>query len=76
MRERACWLTNLYPTSAVASLAGHPEFTSGIMQRVIDARLAAGVFTPEFAEQSRHAAEQRHDGVRIARVLLTVLGGF
>lgn len=45
------------------------------MVHVIDAREKAGIFAANFAEESRRAARERHDGVRIARVLLAALGG-
>lgn len=54
--------------------AGHPEFTPDIVQKVIDAREKNGVFSPEMVEQSRKHAVERDEGIRIARVILEVLG--
>lgn len=65
----------LTPTPPLPPLAGHPEFHAGIVQKIIDKRESTGVFSQELAAQSRLDAEKSHDGVRIARLLLTIIGG-
>lgn len=40
----------------------------------IDSYEEDGTYTAEFAEKAREAARKKHDGVRVGKILLKVLG--
>jgi hypothetical protein len=53
---------------------GHPEFSTDIVNKIIDVRAAGGVFPPPLVEVSRGFAGESDEGVRIGRVLMSILG--
>ncbi|ORY41759.1 class I glutamine amidotransferase-like protein [Leucosporidium creatinivorum] len=59
---------------SIITLQGHPEFTSDIVGKIIDAREKGRVISHELAEESRKFAAETDEGVRIGRVLLSTLG--
>lgn len=58
----------------VITLQGHPEFHADMVSRIIDTREGGGVISHELAEASRGHAKDAHDGIRIGRTLLGMLG--
>ncbi|SRR5258707_755553 len=54
---------------------GHPEFVSGIAERVIDAREKLGILDEPTVQEARRRAIQEDDGVgAIARAVWKILG--
>ncbi|PSR78425.1 hypothetical protein PHLCEN_2v7416 [Hermanssonia centrifuga] len=59
----------------IFTVQGHPEFTKSIVDTIVDAREAAGVFDKATAEGARERSTWRNDGVSvIAKVIWGVLG--
>lgn len=71
-------LVRRYPGSNeihILTVQGHPEFTSDIVNAIIDAREATGVMTPEVVKEGRVRAVREHDGIgAIGRAVWRVLG--
>lgn len=66
---------SLFSREAVlTSLAGHPEFSTDIVEKVIEVREKGGVFPAELAKASRGYAKESDEGVRIGRVFLKMMG--
>jgi hypothetical protein len=61
------------PQIHILTLQGHPEFTAGIVKKVIRARSESGVMDKDTAKDGLDRAEDRNDGVDIARVIWEVL---
>jgi GMP synthase-like glutamine amidotransferase len=58
----------------VLTVQGHPEFTAGISDLLVDARAATGVLSGEIAEDAhRRNAGLRNDGVDFGRLMWKVL---
>ncbi|AOW05795.1 class I glutamine amidotransferase-like protein [Yarrowia lipolytica] len=68
-----CKVQGLYKKESYISLQGHPEFVPGIVDKILDVREQAGVFTDEQMKEYRKLAEKRQDGDAIARVLVDFL---
>lgn len=58
----------------IISLQGHPEFTSSIVNKVIEVRECGGVISEELATASREHADQSSQGIKIGRLFLEMLG--
>lgn len=58
----------------IIAFQGHPEWHEGIIEPFISAYESDGTFTAEFAEQARKQTRKEHNGVRVGKVLLKVLG--
>ncbi|TDL20558.1 class I glutamine amidotransferase-like protein [Rickenella mellea] len=59
----------------ILTIQGHPEFSSQIVNAIIDVRSAIGVMAPDVAEEGRRRAVLRHDGDGvIGRAIWRVLG--
>ena len=57
---------------AVFTWQGHPEFTSDIVLKVIDAREEAGIISADLARESRIYAAQQDQGVWLGARLLMI----
>ncbi|KII87858.1 hypothetical protein PLICRDRAFT_42374 [Plicaturopsis crispa FD-325 SS-3] len=59
----------------VLTLQGHPEFTTSIVNAIVEAREAVGVISHEIADDARARGEWRNDGVSVVgKVIWKVLG--
>ncbi|WRT66790.1 uncharacterized protein IL334_003753 [Kwoniella shivajii] len=58
----------------IIAFQGHPEWHEDILVPFIDNYEKEGTFDADFAEKARAQSRQPHDGERIGRVLLRVLG--
>ncbi|KAK6907945.1 hypothetical protein I203_101946 [Kwoniella mangroviensis CBS 8507] len=58
----------------IIAFQGHPEWHEDILIPFIDNYEKKGTFDSEFAEKAREQSKKEHDGERIGRVLLRVLG--
>jgi GMP synthase-like glutamine amidotransferase len=56
-------------------IQGHPEFVSGHIRIVIEARLKKGIFSAEFAEACFAALELPVDDLYFAQVMLKFVQG-
>jgi hypothetical protein len=61
------------PQIHILTVQGHPEFTGGIVKKVIKARSKSGVMDKDTAEDGLARADKRNDGVDIAKVIWDVL---
>ena len=61
------------PRIHILTLQGHPEFTAEMMKMIIGVRSQKGVIDKDIAEDGLKHADDRNDGVRIARVIWKVL---
>ncbi|KAG5365511.1 putative glutamine amidotransferase-like protein C13C5.04 [Yarrowia sp. C11] len=68
-----CKVQGLYKKDAFISLQGHPEFVPGIVDKILDVREQAGIFTEEKMKEYRELAAKRQDGDAIAKVLVEFL---
>ncbi|GAA5843381.1 hypothetical protein JCM3766R1_002935 [Sporobolomyces carnicolor] len=59
---------------SIITLQGHPEFNAKIVNEVIEIREKKGVFSKEFADQSREDANEHDDGTLLGWKLLEILG--
>ncbi|KAL1745215.1 class I glutamine amidotransferase-like protein [Schizophyllum fasciatum] len=68
--------TALPPSSIhILTVQGHPEFTAEIVDRMVDARAAAGILPPALAADYAARRAWTNDGVRgVGRVIWRVLG--
>ncbi|KAM0790985.1 hypothetical protein ACM66B_004285 [Microbotryomycetes sp. NB124-2] len=57
----------------VITLQGHPEFTSDIVNKIIDAREQGQVISAQVAAQSRELAGERDQGIEVGRLFLKML---
>lgn len=71
-------LIRRYPNTSdihILTVQGHPEFTSDIVEAIIDAREASGAMSKEVVEDGRRRAVVEHDGIgAIGRAMWRVLG--
>jgi GMP synthase-like glutamine amidotransferase len=61
------------PQVHILTVQGHPEFTAGIVQKIIRARSESGLMDKDTAEDGLGRANERNDGVNIAKVIWNVL---
>ena len=61
------------PQIHVLTLQGHPEFNAGLVKQVIRASSESGAMDKDAAEDGLNNADERNDGVNIARVIWKVL---
>jgi GMP synthase-like glutamine amidotransferase len=59
---------------AILTFQGHPEFTSGLVNKNLDGKLEKGTICKELIGRSREAANDHEDGVKIGRVILEMMG--
>lgn len=59
---------------SILTFQGHPEFTSGLVNKNLDGKLEKGTISPELVEESRVAANKEDDGVRIGKLILEMMG--
>jgi len=57
----------------VITVQGHPEFTSGIMRELLEARKEQGLFTPELFESGMKRNVDEQDGLLVARGFIKFL---
>jgi len=57
----------------VITVQGHPEFSSDIMQEILEARYATGLFTEDVYQSGMARRNDSHDGVMMARAFLKFL---
>jgi hypothetical protein len=58
----------------ILTVQGHPEFTTSIVEKIVDVRAGRGVFDPAVAEKARLDAIKVHDGTgRIGTAIWKVL---
>lgn len=62
----------LIPKKAI-TIQGHPEFTSGVMQDLLESRKAKGLFTPEIFESAMKRNVDEQDGVLVAQGFIKFL---
>ncbi|GJE98213.1 class I glutamine amidotransferase-like protein [Phanerochaete sordida] len=59
----------------IFTVQGHPEFTEGIVSKVVDLRASTGVIDQPTAQRARERASWRNDGVSvIGKVIWQILG--
>jgi len=59
----------------ILTLQGHPEYTKGIVSKMVTNRTERGIFTPEFAQDVIERNDLRNDGVEvIGRAVWEILG--
>lgn len=68
-----CEVQGLYKQHKFISLQGHPEFVNDIVDKILDVREKAGIFTDEQMKEYRRLAKKRQDGDAIAKVLVDFL---
>jgi hypothetical protein len=59
---------------SIFTLQGHPEFSPDIVCMIIDAREKSGAYSKALADESRRHAAERDEGIRLGRVMLSILG--
>jgi GMP synthase-like glutamine amidotransferase len=59
----------------ILCLQGHPEFTTDIVQKVVDVREASGVLDAPTAQEARRRAVLEHDGVNVVGKVIWKLFG-
>jgi hypothetical protein len=57
----------------VITVQGHPEFSSDIIQEILEARHATGLFTDDVYQSGMARRSDPHDGVLMARAFLKFL---
>ena len=59
----------------IFTVQGHPEFTEGIVDKVVNLRMSTGVIDKPTGETAKARAKWRNDGVPvIAKVIWKILG--
>ncbi|KAF5366183.1 hypothetical protein D9758_005672 [Tetrapyrgos nigripes] len=58
----------------ILTVQGHPEFTQGIMDKLVVARTEKGILTKEMKEDADKRSVLRNDGVIVAKAIWRVLG--
>ncbi|WVQ99799.1 hypothetical protein IAU59_006941 [Kwoniella sp. CBS 9459] len=58
----------------IIAFQGHPEWHEDILIPFIDNYEKDGTFDAEFAEKARKQSKEKHDGERVGKILLRVLG--
>jgi len=61
------------PQIHVLTVQGHPEFDAGFVKQIIREWSESGVIDKDTAEDGLNHADERNDGVNIARVIWEVL---
>jgi GMP synthase-like glutamine amidotransferase len=61
------------PQIHILTLQGHPEFTAGIVKKVIRARSESGAMNKDTADDGLNRTDKRNDSVNIAKVIGEVL---
>ncbi|EST05465.1 Glutamine amidotransferase [Kalmanozyma brasiliensis GHG001] len=56
------------------SFQGHPEFDREIVENIIEVRTEMGIVTGELREKSLVNAKKPHDGLKLGRAILAMLG--
>ncbi|KAG8815943.1 hypothetical protein FRC17_000528 [Serendipita sp. 399] len=58
----------------ILTIQGHPEFTAGIVERIVNVREERGILSEARAAQAREDGQKRHDGTGVvARAIWRVL---
>jgi GMP synthase-like glutamine amidotransferase len=68
-----CLTQGMYAKHRLISVQGHPEFTEGIVSRLVTMRNEQGIFNDEQARDALSRVGDRHDGVVIAQAFLRFL---
>ncbi|CBQ73116.1 conserved hypothetical protein [Sporisorium reilianum SRZ2] len=58
----------------VLTFQGHPEFDREIVENIIAVRTEMGIVTGELRERSLENAKKPHDGLKLGRAILAMLG--
>ncbi len=58
----------------VLTFQGHPEFDREIVENIIEVRTQMGIVTGELRERSLENAKKPHDGLKLGRAILAMLG--
>ncbi|SNX84451.1 uncharacterized protein MEPE_03160 [Melanopsichium pennsylvanicum] len=58
----------------VLTFQGHPEFDREFVESIIGIRAEKGIVTGELRERSLENAKKPHDGLKLGRAILTMLG--
>ncbi|PWN41926.1 class I glutamine amidotransferase-like protein [Ceraceosorus guamensis] len=58
----------------ILTLQGHPEFDAEIVETLIDARTEMGLIQGDLRREGLERAKREHDGARIGRAVLAMLG--
>jgi len=61
-------------TIQILTVQGHPEFTQGIMDKLVVARADKGILTKEIQEDAERRRVLRNDGVIVGQAIWKVLG--
>ncbi|KAF1927847.1 class I glutamine amidotransferase-like protein [Didymella exigua CBS 183.55] len=65
-----CAMQGMYAARRLISVQGHPEFTEGIVRRLVEMRHQQGIFDEEQARDALARVGREHDGVVIAQAFL------
>ncbi|GAM85055.1 hypothetical protein ANO11243_030580 [Dothideomycetidae sp. 11243] len=65
-----CSVQGMYAKDKLISVQGHPEFTPQIIHEILQVRHAAGIFTDDVFNDGVKRADNKHDGVIVAKAFL------
>ncbi|RKP14601.1 putative glutamine synthetase [Piptocephalis cylindrospora] len=63
----------LFLPGRLLTVQGHPEFHTGIIEKLVEIRTAKGIFSPEFAKDILNRNEQEDDRLLFAEVMVRFL---
>jgi GMP synthase-like glutamine amidotransferase len=58
----------------ILTVQGHPEFTQGIIDKLVVARTEKGILTQEMKEDVEKRSKMRNDGVVVGKAIWRILG--
>jgi GMP synthase-like glutamine amidotransferase len=69
----ACENQGMYRKGRLITVQGHPEFTSDIVQEILESREKAGIFPPGVYDDGIRRLQDHDDGVAVAQAFLRFL---
>jgi len=71
--SKRCEVQAMYQRGRLITVQGHPEFNQTIMNEILEARHANGVFDDSMFEEGMSRVAKQHDGVVVAQAFLKFL---
>jgi len=71
--SESCEVQAMYQRGRLITVQGHPEFNQAIMNELLEARHANGVFDDSMFEDGMSRVAKHHDGVLEAQAFLKFL---
>jgi GMP synthase-like glutamine amidotransferase len=68
-----CENQGMYEKGRLITVQGHPEFTSEIMEEILNTRVKLGILTPEVFNDGMNRLEDHDDGVIVGQAFLRFL---